>query len=67
MVGENDRLTNDMQETAAAIKLPLASTTMTLRQVYADAPGQGKLVWQRGSRASEAAVYGGWLWCAGIS
>jgi chromosome partitioning protein len=55
MVGKNYRLTNDMKETAAALKLPLASTTMTLRQVYADAPGQGKVVWQLGSRAREAA------------
>jgi chromosome partitioning protein len=55
MVGKNYRLTNDMKETAAALKLPLAATPMTLRQVYADAPGQGKVVWQLGSRAREAA------------
>ena len=28
---------------------------LILRQIYADVPGQGAVVWQMGSRASEAA------------
>lgn len=55
MVGKNYRLTHDMKEAAAALKLPLASKSMILRQIYADAPGQGRVVWQMGSRAQEAA------------
>ena len=49
------RLTADMKEAAAALNLPLASRAMTLRQIYADAPGQGAVVWNMGSRAKEAA------------
>jgi chromosome partitioning protein len=56
MVGKNYRLTKDMKDAAAALNLPLADTAMTLRQIYADAPGQGEVVWRLGSRASEAAV-----------
>jgi chromosome partitioning protein len=56
MVGKNYRLTKDMKDAAAALNLPLASTAMILRQIYADAPGQGKVVWRLGSRASEAAA-----------
>ena len=55
MVGKNYRLTQDMKEAAAALELPLASTAMILRQIYADAPGQGALVWKLGSRGQEAA------------
>jgi chromosome partitioning protein len=55
MVGKNYRLTRDMKEAAAALRLPLAARAMTLRQIYADAPGQGKVVWDMGSRAAEAA------------
>lgn len=55
MVGKNYRLTKDMKDAAAALSLPLASTAMILRQVYADAPGQGAVVWNMGSRAKEAA------------
>jgi chromosome partitioning protein len=56
MVGKNYRLTQDMKDAAALLKLPVASTAMTLRQVYADAPGQGVVVSQFGSRAKEARV-----------
>jgi len=56
MVGKTYRLTQDMKDAAASLKLPLASTAMTLRQIYADAPGQGEVVWRLGSRASEAAA-----------
>ena len=55
MVGKNYRLTQDMKDAAAALDLPLASTAMILRQIYADAPGQGAVVWNLGSRAEEAA------------
>jgi len=56
MVGKNYRLTKDMKDAAGALSLPLASRPMILRQIYADAPGQGAVVWNMGSRASEAAV-----------
>ena len=55
MVGMNYRLTKDMKDAAAALNLPLASQAMILRQIYADAPGQGAVVWNMGSRAREAA------------
>lgn len=55
MVGKNYRLTKDMKDAAAALNLPLANSAMILRQIYADAPGQGAVVWRMGSRASEAA------------
>lgn len=55
MVGKNYRLTQDMKDAAAALSLPLAGKAMILRQVYADAPGQGAVVWKLGSRAKEAA------------
>jgi chromosome partitioning protein len=55
MVGKTYRLTQDMKGAAAALELPLATNAMILRQIYADAPGQGAVVWNLGSRASEAA------------
>jgi chromosome partitioning protein len=55
MVGKNYRLTQDMKEAAAALSLPVASSALTQRQVYADAPGQGSLVWRMGARGKEAA------------
>jgi chromosome partitioning protein len=55
MVGRNYRLTQDMKEPAAALELPLAATAMILRQIYADAPGQGAVVGKLGSRGQEAA------------
>ncbi len=54
MVGKNYRLTQDMRDAAAGLRLPVAKTALTLRQVYADAPGQGVVVWQLGARAREA-------------
>jgi chromosome partitioning protein len=54
MVGLRYRLTQDMLDAAAALKLPVAKTALTLRQVYADAPGQAVVVWQFGARAREA-------------
>ena len=55
MVGKHYRLTQDMRDAAALLKLPIAHTAMILRQIYADAPGQGAVVWDLGSRAREAA------------
>ena len=55
MVGKTYRLTAAMIDAAAALNLPLASQAMTLRQIYADAPGQGKVVWNMGRRARDAA------------
>jgi chromosome partitioning protein len=55
MVGKDFRLTKDMRDAAATLKLPLAATHVTLRQAYADAPGQSTLVWKMGSREKEAA------------
>jgi chromosome partitioning protein len=56
MVGKNYRLTKDMRDAAEALSLPLANTPMILRQIYADAPGQGATVWDMGARAKEAAT-----------
>ncbi len=56
MVGKNYRLTKDMKDAAAALNLPLANTALILRQIYADAPGQGDVVWKLGTRAYEAAA-----------
>ncbi len=55
MVGKNYRLTKDMKAAAEALKLPIADTALTLKQIYADAPGQRAVVWQLGSRGKEAA------------
>ena len=55
MVGKNYRLTRDMKDAAAALSLPVAKTPVTLRQIYADAPGQGVLVWNLGARGKDAA------------
>jgi chromosome partitioning protein len=56
MVGKTYRLTQDMKDAAAALEQPLAKTALTLRQIYADAPGQAAVVWQLGARGSEAAA-----------
>ncbi|MFL5328675.1 MAG: AAA family ATPase [Gemmataceae bacterium] len=56
MVGKNYRLTKDMKDAAAALNLPMAKTPLILRQIYADAPGQGAVVANMGARGSEAAV-----------
>jgi chromosome partitioning protein len=56
MVGKTYRLTQDMKDAAAALELPLAKTALTLKQIYADAPGQGAVVSQLGARGREAAA-----------
>lgn len=55
MVGKQYRLTRDMRTAASALQLKLADTAITLRQVYADAPGQRAVVWHMGTRARDAA------------
>ena len=55
MVGKDFRLTKDMRDAANALALTLAATHVTLRQAYADAPGQSTLVWKMGYREKEAA------------
>jgi chromosome partitioning protein len=56
MVGKRYRLTKDMYDAAEALKLPLAKKSLTLKQIYADAPGQGAVVWSMGARACEEAA-----------
>jgi len=56
MVGKNYLLTKDMKNAAAELKLRMASAALTLRQIYADAPGQQTLVWKMGVRGKEAAL-----------
>jgi chromosome partitioning protein len=55
MVGKNYRLTRDMKAAAKELELPMAHTALILRQIYADAPGQGAVVSKLGTRGSEAA------------
>lgn len=55
MVGKNYRLTKDMKAAAKSLGLPMAHTALILRQIYADAPGQGKVVSKLGSKGFEAA------------
>lgn len=56
MVGRDYRLTKDMREAAASLQLSLATTPISLRQAYADAPGQGTFVWAMGYAARDAAL-----------
>jgi chromosome partitioning protein len=56
MVGKNYRLTQDMKDAASALELPLANTAITLKQIYADAPGQKAVVGKMGARARDAAI-----------
>jgi chromosome partitioning protein len=55
MVGKNYRLSKDMKDAASQLGLRMAKTALTLRQIYADAPGQASLVWHMGARGREAA------------
>jgi len=56
MVGKNYRLTRDMRKAAEVLKVPIANTSLILRQIYADAPGQARVVWDMGSRGKDAAA-----------
>jgi len=55
MVGRDYRLTKDMTDATRELKLRLADTSLTLRQAYADAPGQATFVWRMGYQARDAA------------
>jgi chromosome partitioning protein len=55
MVGTNYRLTREMKKAAGALGIRMAKTHLTLRQIYADAPGQGTVLWEMGARGREAA------------
>jgi chromosome partitioning protein len=48
------RLSQDLLATAKSLEIP-ASSGLRLRQAYADAAGQGKVVWQMGPRGHDAA------------
>lgn len=54
MTGKDYRLTKDMTDAAKVLKLTLAKTPVSLRQAYADAPGQATFVWRMGYQAKEA-------------
>ena len=54
MVGKEYRLTRDMLDAAQALQLSVANTAVTLRQAYADAPGQATFVWQMGYATRDA-------------
>lgn len=54
MVGRHYRLTRDMKDAASALSLAVADTPVTLRQIYADAPGQGAVVWDMKARTTDA-------------
>lgn len=50
MVRPRYKLAAEMQKAAAALRLPIISTSWILRQVYADAPGQGTTVFKMGAQ-----------------
>lgn len=56
MVRPTYKLAAEMQKAAAALRLPIVKTFWRLRQVYADAPGQGTVVWKMGSAGRVAAA-----------
>ncbi|TWT35183.1 MinD/ParA/CobQ/CobA-like protein [Posidoniimonas corsicana] len=49
MVQPRFKLAAEMKKAASALRLPIVSKPWILRQVYADAPGQGKFVWKMGA------------------
>jgi chromosome partitioning protein len=49
------RLTEELLDTVQKLDIP-ASTGLRLRQAYADAAGQGTVVWRLGQRATQAAL-----------
>jgi chromosome partitioning protein len=56
MVGKDYRLTKDMREAAASLNLSLTDTPVTLRQAYADAPGQATFVWNMAGAGAKTAT-----------
>lgn len=63
MVGQRFRLTRQMREVAASLGLQMAATSISLRQAYADAPGQGTVVWRMGHEEKAAAIEIHTLFC----
>ncbi len=55
-VQERYVLTGDMAEAAEEIGFPVLDQKLSLSQVYAQAPTDGKLLWQMGSRAKKHAL-----------
>jgi chromosome partitioning protein len=49
------RLSRELQEASAGFGIPTASATVGLRQAYADAVGQGTVVWRMKAGAAAAA------------
>ena len=45
----------DMLDAAQSLEIAVAGTAVTLRQAYADAPGQATFVWNMGYSARDAA------------
>ena len=56
MVGERFLLTREMREAADELGYPLANAMIRQRQVYAQAPGQGTVLWRMGKKAEKAAI-----------
>ncbi len=54
-VQERHRLSRELKEASANFGIPTAPTTVGLRQAYADAVGQGSVVWRMGSKTKTAA------------
>jgi chromosome partitioning protein len=49
------RLSRELQAVSSKLDIPAASNTIGLRQAYADAVGQGSVVWRLGVSAAPAA------------
>ena len=49
------RLSRELQETSTSLEIPAVSHAVGLRQAYADAVGQGTVVWRMGGAAKAAA------------
>jgi chromosome partitioning protein len=54
MVGQRFRLTHDMRQAAEGIGIRVAESHLSLRQAFADAPGQATFVWEMGQAAKRA-------------
>jgi chromosome partitioning protein len=49
------RLSRELQDASRALAIPVAQNSVGLRQAYADAVGQGSVVWRMGTQAQTAA------------
>lgn len=50
------RLVREAPQAAASLGLPVARSTLALREATADAPGQGRTIWELGRRGQTAAA-----------